>query len=59
MINRIGSKTGMMPIHIFGALACELESVSAPPNKTLEPTPTAVTDRAAARSAPAVGVAHL
>ena len=29
------------------------------PNKTLEPTPTAVTDRAAARSAPAVGVAHL
>ena len=29
------------------------------PNKTLEPTPTAVTDRAAARSAPAVCVAHL
>ena len=29
------------------------------PNKTLEPTPTAVTDRAAARSAPAVSVAHL
>ena len=29
------------------------------PNKALEPTPTAVTDPAAAGSAPAMGVAHL
>ena len=30
-----------------------------PPNKALQPTPTSVTDRAAARSAPAMGVADL
>jgi hypothetical protein len=29
------------------------------PNQALEPTPTAVTNRACARFAPAVGVAHL
>jgi len=29
------------------------------PNKTLEQTPTSVTDRASARSAPAAGAAHL
>ena len=59
MINGIKSKTDKMPIHIFGALACELESVSAPPNKAPEPTPTAVTPRAGARVAPAAVVAHL
>jgi hypothetical protein len=36
----------------------EAESINKP-NKALEPTPTSVTDRADARSAPDAGAAHL
>ena len=44
---------------LVGVLACGHEPVSAPPNKSLEPTRTGVTDRADARSAPPARVAHL
>jgi hypothetical protein len=53
--SRTMSELGVRGIRMdFDIYAPETE-----PNQALEPTPTAVTDRADARSAPAVGVAHL
>ena len=44
--------------HLFSALYIKAMPEVVHPNQSLEPTPKSVTDRAGARSAPAMGVAQ-